>query len=176
MAFGLRLVRIADQGENQGGTQEYSIDPSDTTALFTGDAVKIDGGYVTQAAAGDPVNGYFAGVRYVDTDGSFVYRNQWDGVAGRSDVKAAVAGGGGSRFYIEMDAGQGAAAQTMIGTRRNLIVNAGDTIYGDSRSTLGAVSATGTFYVEALADLPNNNLGDTSAIFEVTVSALARNA
>jgi len=173
MAFGLRLARVSGQGENQGGIQEYNVDPANATAIFNGDPVRLSGGYIVKAAAGEDIIGVFAGCHYVDQDGSYTFKSYWPGAAaaGASDVKASVAGGEGSRFYIELDATEGAADRAMVGTRRDIVDNGGSTVYGDSGVALGAASATGALFVNQLADLPGNDFGKSGVIFEVTVAS-----
>jgi len=172
MPFGFRLSRTSGQGENFGGQQEYAVNPANTTAIFNGDPVSISGGYVELATGANASNiqGIFNGCQYVGPDGSYEFKPYWNGVAGSSDVKAAVVEAEGSRFLIEMDAAQGAATQAMIGTARILVMTAGNTTYGDSRVSLGAVGADGPVRIVALADLPGNVIGKVGAVFEVVIA------
>jgi len=174
MPFGLKLARVSGQGENQGGIQEYMIDPANATPIFFGDPVRIAGGYIVACGVGEDMIGVFQGCQYVAQDGSYKFKNYWTGESGASDIKAAVAGYEGSRFYIELDSTEGNATQAMIGTRRNVVANSGSTVYGDSGYTLGAADAAGTLFVNQLADLPGNDLGKPGVIFEVTVASPQR--
>lgn len=176
MAFGFKLVAPLGQSENVGGIAgEYTINASNTTAMYVGDPVKLVNGELALADPGDAVVGVFAGCTYVDADGSKRFKQYWDGAAGRSNITARVTGTDG-KFLVEMDAAQGNAAVTMIGTRRNHVNNAGTPATGTSGAVLGAASASGTFFVEGFPDYPNNTLGQASQQFLVSIAAPSRAA
>ena len=57
---------------------EYPLSTGYSTALYLGDLVKTDGSNnIVIAAAGDQVRGVFAGVKYIASDGSFVFKKNW---------------------------------------------------------------------------------------------------
>jgi hypothetical protein len=178
MPFGLRLVRVSGQGENQGGTQDYDVDPDDATPIYRGDPVTLTGGFIALAAAGDEIVGVFNGCQYNEVDG-YKFRSYWPGagaVTGPADVQASITGWEGSRYYIELAVAEGDAVRTMVGTRRNHLAGVGSPVYGDSRVTLGAADVAGSFFVNQLADLPGNAFGAPSQVFEVTVALPQRYA
>ena len=174
--IGLRLVKQSGMVDGYtGGLNEFPIDPDNDQPIFTGDPVWLDAsGFVEEAigaqAAGDfTIAGVFAGCRYVDTDGSIKFRNQWDGVAGRSDVIATIAIPFGGVFHVRGAAGTDYGAAAYAGIRFGMVYNAGDAQTGDSRSTLSAATAAaGPLLVQRLVDLPNNNLDD-EPLFECAI-------
>ena len=55
-----------------------SLSTGYSTALYLGDLVKTDGSNnIVIAAAGDQVRGVFGGVKYIASDGSFVFKKNW---------------------------------------------------------------------------------------------------
>lgn len=65
-------------GGTPGRLTEYTLSTAYNTALFQGDLVKTDGsGNINIAAAGNQVVGVFWGVKYVASDGSYVFKKNW---------------------------------------------------------------------------------------------------
>jgi len=177
--FGLRLVRSQGMEGYSGNLFEYPINPANTSPIFTGDVVALSAGFVREATLGGtvasqndfPILGVFAGCRYVDTDGSYVFKNQWNGAPGRSEIFGHIAIPPVGLFFIRGAAGQ-VYTQAHIGVRKGVLWNAGSVKYGDSRLTLGAAGAnvaTGPLFVHRLAQLPGNNFNSPEPIFEVSV-------
>lgn len=170
--FGLKLGRSQGMEGYTGNTFEFPINPANTDAIFTGDVVVLNGGYVEEASGNTPgaidaaILGVFNGCRYVDADGSYEFRNQWDGGAGRSNAMAIVTMPAHSTFLAKMGAPATVAA---IGTRRLLTYAAGSVAYGDSRVTVGAVDASGPVVILGLAPLPGNDWTDAEPIVEVAI-------
>lgn len=170
---GLRLVRSQGMEGFTGNLSEYPIADDNTDAIFTGDVVALNGGFVEEASGatsgGDfDILGVFQGCRYIAADGSIEYRRHWDGLAGRSDVKAFVAVPPHGVFYIKGTSGT-SYTQADIGVRKGIVYAAGDTTTGDSRITLGATAATGPLIVNRLAELPGNTFLVAEPVFEVQV-------
>lgn len=175
--FGLRLVRSQGMEGYTGNLNEYPVDPTNTNPIFTGDPVIIDAnGYVVEATGGADnsdlnVWGVFAGVRFIDSDGSVEFRQFWDGNSGRTDVLAHVALPPHSVFVIRGAEGATYTRANTIGKRFGFTYAPGSTLYGDSRVTLGAATAaTGPLIVHKLGDFPNNTWESEQPIFEVTVA------
>jgi hypothetical protein len=65
-------------GGVSGRMEEYKLSTAYSTALYLGDAVKTGGaGELNPAAAGDQIVGVFAGVKYIASDGSVVFKRNW---------------------------------------------------------------------------------------------------
>jgi len=180
--FGLRIARSQGMDGYTGNFNEFNIAPANTSKIHTGDPVVMNGGFVEEfsgnsagAVAAAPIVGVFQGCRYVDSNGDYVFRNMWDGGAGRSDAIAHIAMPPHSLFYIKGDNGV-AFTQADVGTRRAMVYAAGSDIYGDSRVTLGAVSATGPVAIQRLAPLPGNAWTNAEPIIEVAVIAQSMTA
>jgi hypothetical protein len=174
--FGLKLGRSQGMEGYTGNMNDFSIDPTNTNLIFTGDPVSIDAGGFVEETSGNggttpvvtPITGVFFGCRYVDTDGSYVFRNYWDGAANRTDIFAHVSIPPHSTFHARLTA---AGTQADVGTRRGLDYVVGSVPYGDSRYTVGAVSATGPVVIQRLANFPGNAWANDEPIVEVAVVA-----
>jgi hypothetical protein len=157
-----------------GNTNEFSISPSYTGKIYTGDVVALVSGFVEEAsgntpgAIAEPILGVFMGCRYVGADGSYEFRNQWDGGAGRSNVVAIVAMPPHQNFHAKLAA---PATPAAVGTRRALTYAAGSVQYGDSRVSVGAVNAAGPVIIQRLAPLPGNDWTDAEPIVELAIVA-----
>lgn len=78
-SFGFKPWRHASGGVN-GRENEYLLSTAYATSLFYGDLVKTDGsGNLVIAAAGDQVRGVFAGVKFIQSDGSVKFSKNWIG-------------------------------------------------------------------------------------------------
>ena len=175
--FGLRLCQTMGMTDGYaGGLKEMLIDPADTNPIFTGDPVALTAGYVEEATGAASNNdfsiyGVFMGCRYVDADGSYVFKNRWDGGAGRTEIKAHVAIPMNGTFLIKGTTGQ-VYTQADIGVRKGVVYAAGSTQSGDSRISLGAAGATvatGPLMVQGLAELPGNSFAIDEPVFLCTV-------
>lgn len=174
--FGLRLGRSQGMEGYTGNTNEFLIDPTYADTIYTGDVVVLNGGYVEEASGNTagaitgPILGVFNGCRYIDAEGGYEFRNQWDGGAGRSEIYAMIAMPPHQNFHAKLSA-PGSAAD--VGTRRGLVYAAGSPQYGDSRVLVGAVAATGPVVIQRLANLPGNSWASAQPIVEVSIVAQA---
>ena len=165
--FGLRLGRSQGMEGYTGNLNEFLIDPTNANAIFTGDPVVLNGGYIEAEATGTaPLLGVFFGCRYVDVDGDYEFRNFWDGNTGRSNIVAHVALPTHQMFHAKM-AAPGSIAD--VGTRRALTAASGSTQYGDSRYLIGAVNASGPVQIHRLANLPGNDWANAEPIVECSI-------
>jgi hypothetical protein len=129
-----------------GNLREFPINPANANAIFTGDLVRLNAGYVIEASgaatgADFDVLGVFMGCRYVEADGSFRFKQMWDGGAGRTQCWAHVMVPIGATLMVP---GQSGATYTAadIGTRKGIVYAAGNTRTGYSGMRLGAPGAT----------------------------------
>jgi hypothetical protein len=172
--FGLKILRSSGPDGYTGNSAEFPISPSNTGKIFTGDAVRLSSGFVIEATGGADnddftILGVFQGVRYVDVDGSFVFKKYWDGVAGRTDIRAMVALPEGATFLIKGMVGA-TYTQANIGSRYGLDYTIGSEVYGDSRVRLAAAAAgTGPLLLQRLVRAPRNAFNSVEPLFEVSV-------
>lgn len=168
--FGLRLARSQGMEGFSGNLNEFDVSPSNTNAIFTGDPVILNAGYLTAATSTSAaILGVFMGCQYVDSNGDVVFRNQWDGGAGRTNIRASVAMPPSSMFWVRGNAGVNFQQATSVGAAHPFVIAAGNTKYGDSRWSLGAPGA-GPVRVHRLVDLPGNAWGTGGPILEVSVT------
>lgn len=70
---------------------EYTIDPTNTTTIWNGDAVSLNGGNIEQGKVDDAdLIGTFLGCMYVNARGEQKFSPFWDGVANQSDIRGLV--------------------------------------------------------------------------------------
>ena len=88
--YGLKAVRHSTGGNVQ--TNDYPINPTYTTAIFSGDVVHGDAdGTITLSAAGTADNiGVFCGCTYINAQGLQKYSQYWTGEAGATNIVAHV--------------------------------------------------------------------------------------
>lgn len=175
MGFGLKLIRSTGMDGFTGNQESFPIQPSNTSPIFTGDLVRLDGGWIVEASGAEDnadfsALGVFQGCRYVDSNGDFVYRSFWDGAANRENIEAYVGQPDGAMFLIK-GAPDTNYSQSAIGGRFGVAYSAGSTIYGDSRVTLAATpAATGPLLVHRLHRTPNNDFDTDGPVFEVSIA------
>lgn len=89
--FGFRVVK-SRSGNASNQVNEYAIESTYNTAMYSGDAVKLDGsGRVNIGTAGAAIIGIFQGCRYTDSTGSRVFRPYWPAGTVATDPVALVA-------------------------------------------------------------------------------------
>ena len=175
--FGLKIVRSQGPEGFSGNTNEYDIDPANTGTIFTGDPVILNAnGFVAEATGGATnadfnILGVFVGCRFVDSDGSYRFRQFWSGGAGRTLCKAFIALPPVGMFVIKGAAGTTYTRAGTFGRRFGMTYAPGSTVYGDSRSSLGAATAvTGPLLVHSLADLPKNSFSVPEPLFLCSIA------
>ena len=171
--FGLKVLRSTGPDGLTGNQSEFPIAANNTGAIFAGDLVRLNNGFLVEASGAannddfSPL-GVFLGCRYVEPDGSFTFKRFWDGVAGRSNIVGMVAIPDGATFLIK-GAPAGTYTQANIGSRFGINYVAGSPVYGDSRVRLGAAAAnsTGPLRLLRLVDAPFNAFNRPEPLFEV---------
>jgi hypothetical protein len=89
--FGFKVVK-SRSGNASNMVNEYVIESTYGTALYTGDAVKLDGsGRVNIATAGAAIIGIFQGCRYTNSSGEKIYSKHWPASTVSTDAIAFVA-------------------------------------------------------------------------------------
>jgi hypothetical protein len=165
-AFGFRPIN-RDGSPYNGATLRCVVAATDATALFIGDAVKLDGssseGYpgITQCAAGDAVFGVVTGFE-VDPD---ALGNQYRVASTKRFCQ--VVGADQSYFEIQSDDDTTALAEAGVGLNANFVVGSGDTSYGVSAMELDSDGADTTstldLQIVGLVDRADNLLSGTGS-------------
>lgn len=123
------------QGESTPAHHHAAIaDNHTTSAIYCGDPVQWDSGYIVLAAAGEGVCGIFAGCTYTITaTGERVRSKYYDGVTGKSSIVAEFIPVSNNIFEIEY---AGTLAATDIGTAKNHVAGTGNAKTGWSGAEL----------------------------------------
>lgn len=134
---------------------QYRIASSNSTAIFFGDAVRLDAsgptGYLQQwaAAAGSStviLTGIFLGCQYYSTSQKkTIFNNYWPGSDATGDVTAYVCDDPTSLWKVQAG-GASAITQTSIGQTADIVSTpVGNTTTGISGMSLAAPTTTATF-------------------------------
>lgn len=147
---GFRPVRYLNGSPWNGAATKYATQASDGTAIFMGDAVKLDGGSdgagirsVTQATAGAAVIGAVVGIV---VDPLLINSPQYR-VASTARY-LMVADDPNLLFEVQEDAVGGALASASVGLNASLIVGSGSTTTGQSGMQLDTSTAATTATLE----------------------------
>lgn len=147
---GFRPVRYLNGSPWTGAATRYKTQASDATAIFMGDAVKLDGGSdgngvrtVTQATAGAAVVGVVVGMVVEPTQiNSPQYR------LASTARTLMVVDDPNVLFEVQEDAVGGALASNSVGLNASLIVGSGSTTTGQSGMQLDTSTAATTATLE----------------------------
>lgn len=143
--LGFRLARSKGMEGSTGNLHEFPIDPANTTPIFRGDLVTLNGGFVevSDGAASAKILGIFWGVSFTDVEGNIVFNRMWRGNTGASNIRAHVAlmPAGATMFVGVDDTAIYTAAD--IGTLKEAAAGPGGNIVtGFSSQILGAPGAS----------------------------------
>jgi hypothetical protein len=152
--FGFSQVGTASGPPNfaENHNPPYRIAAGNTTAIFYGDAVKMNAsstGYVEQWANGDGgtaariLVGIFIGCSYFSTARNYnVYSRYWPGSDATGDVHAFVVDDPNSQWKVQAGIGS-AITQTSIGTVVDIVATpTGNTVTGQSGMCLSTPTTT----------------------------------
>lgn len=145
MAYGLKPAYHRGGGVIR--LNEYKIDASYNTNLFTGDPLKlVTGGTVEIAApASSLMNiGVFAGCYYTKSNGEHVYKNYWDSPSSATNIVALVWDDPEIVFQVEADQVGTALVQADIGGVADLVTGTGSTTFGTSGWFFDSSAGVGT--------------------------------
>lgn len=147
---GFRPVRYLNGAPWTGAATRYKTQASDATAIFMGDAVKLDGGSdgngvrtVTQATAGAAVLGVVVGIV---VDPLLINSPQYR-VASTARTLMVV-DDPNVLFEVQEDAVGGALASNSVGLNASLVVGSGSTTTGQSGMQLDTSTAATTATLE----------------------------
>ena len=154
--YGFKQVGTASGPPNfaENHNPPYRISSSYGTAIFFGDAVKMNGsatGYVEQWANGDGgtatrfLLGIFVGCEYYSTSQKkTIQNNYWPGSDATGDVKAFVVDDPNSQWQVQAGIGS-AITQTSIGATADIVATPlGNTTTGISTMSLSTPTTTVT--------------------------------
>jgi hypothetical protein len=154
-----------------GNLRDFPINPSNSTPIYHGDLVTLNGGYVEAASEtpGTKYLGIFWGGKYVSPEGSVEYMRWWDGGANRTEIMAQIAVlPAGATALVKGEEGAN-YTEADIGMRKSFISNGGNTRTGKSNDTLG--SPGGNVADGGLVVLKKVDFADSADYFEVTLAA-----
>lgn len=142
------------------------------TAIYQYSPVKLVGGYLQAAAAGDAFVGVFMGVEYDNpTTGQHVVSNVWPASLAANNIVAWYTRDPYITYEIQAN---GSLANTVIGAQYNTAAPSGNAITGLSTTPLdtGSVttSANAQLRVIGITPGPDNVFGDAFTIVQVQIS------
>lgn len=175
--FGLRIAKSVGMEGFTGNLSEFPISNADVTPMYIGDPVILSGGFCTAAVDGAlPILGIFAGWEDTGPEAEYggktrPFRRYWgpsDGSLSNTPV-AKVVMPSESLFWIKGLSGVNFQAATSIGASHPLNLAAGNSVFGESRVSLGAPAA-GPVKVHRLVPMPGNGWGASEPILEVSIN------
>jgi hypothetical protein len=181
--FGLKLSESQGMAGFTGNSNEFAINPTNTSPIFPGDPVIMNAsGYIEEATGGADsddftIFGIFSGWRdaapaTVKGQMNSGYSPVWTGAAGFTDPRAIVSLPVGSMVRVQGALGGGYSQTNTIGKLFGMDYILGDSTFGESRSVLGSPAAgvaTMPLLVHRLAEDPGNGWSSDQPIFIATV-------
>lgn len=185
--FGFAQMGTASGAPNfaQNGNPPYRIAANYNTALFFGDAVRMNvsgpTGYIEQWVVGDGADaatkilvGIFLGCRYYSTSQKkIIWNNYWPGSDATGDVEAFVCDDPMSQWKVQANAGP--ITQAAIGQTADIVATPiGNTTTGISGMSLGTPTTTNTLpfkVVNVLTTPPGANGTDVASAYNTVIVA-----
>ena len=170
-AFGAKPVRHLTGGTIRANEWKIIGDGTSSTAIFTGDFVKLLGtGYIDAAAAGNRMLGVFAGCKYTDSSGDIIFKRYYPAsttTLGSGDITAFVYDDPNIVFAVQSS---GSTVFADIGNLGNHVAGAGSTTTGGSAHEIDGTTGTGTagLRILGLYNEPKNAYG-TNVVLETVI-------
>lgn len=170
--FGFRVASQSSGGEirNVAGF----IDPANTTPIYMGDPVSLQGtGYIAKTVPGvsNGLVGIFAGCEYTDASGQRQVRAYWTGEASATNIVAYYTMDPTIIYEVQAD---GPVSLANIGEQCTFTASTGTAVTGQSNATLSASSlSSGTasqFRVVGAFLSADNAFGDAFTIVQVQIA------
>ena len=152
--YGLKPINRFDGIPYAGATQQLPIASTYNTAIYNGDVVLVNGGYIKKSAvtsdsttdkANNATYGVFMGVQYVNTQGQTVQAQYYPGNSAATTAIAYVVMDPAAEFKVAVTyAGNSTIAGTTVaavGTNAALIQGTGSATTGDSGVSLAQPAA-----------------------------------
>ena len=148
--YGLKPIKLMGGRVYAGSTTKYPIASGTTTAIFSGDVVKlISAGTLERDAGTDAATpvGVLLGCSYTDSDLGFVNRQHYPGAITASDIMATVCDDPDVIMKVAVVSATttiGYFNRTAVGNNAVIVSNTGDTTTGNSRIAVDNTTATTT--------------------------------
>ena len=152
--YGLQPINRFDGMPYAGATQQLPIASTYNTAIYNGDVVLVNGGYIKKSAvtsdsttdkANNATYGVFVGCQYVNTQGQTVQAQYYPGNAAASSAIAYVVMDPVAEFKVAVTySGNSTISSTTlaaVGTNAALIQGTGSATTGDSGVSVAAPAA-----------------------------------
>ena len=151
--YGFQPINLIGGQVFAGSTRFFPIASGSTTAIFSGDVVRLNTGGTlskvsTTATATDAV-GVFLGCQFTNpTTKQLLQQQYYPGAITASDIQAFVLDDPDALFKVAVTAAGtstiSGVTQAAIGQNAALILTAGSTTSGDSNASISATTGTGT--------------------------------
>ena len=170
-AFGAKPVRHLTGGTIRANEWKIIGDGTSSTAIFTGDFVKLLGtGYIDAAAAGNRMLGVFAGCKYTDSSGNIVFKRYYPAsttTLGSGDITAYVYDDHNIVFSVQS---AGSTVFADLGNLGNHVAGTGSTTTGQSAHEINGTTGMGTagLRILGLYNEPKNAYC-TNAVLETVI-------
>ena len=170
-AFGAKPVRHLTGGTVRANEWKIIGDGTSSTAIFTGDFVKLlSTGYIDAAAAGNRILGVFAGCNYTNSSGEQVFSKYYPAsttTQNSGDITALVYDDPNIVWAVQSS---GSADFADIGNLANHVAGAGSTTTGSSAHEIDGTTDTGTagLRILGLYNEPKNAYG-TNGVLEAVI-------
>lgn len=170
-AFGAKPVRHLTGGTVRANEWKIIGDGTSSTAIFTGDFVKLlSTGYIDAAAAGNRILGVFAGCNYTNSSGEQVFSKYYPAsttTQNSGDITALVYDDPNIVWAVQSS---GSADFADIGNLANHVAGAGSTTTGSSAHEIDGTTGTGTagLRILGLYNEPKNAYG-TNGVLEAVI-------
>ena len=170
-AFGARPVRHLTGGTVRANEWKIIGDGTSSTAIFTGDFVKLGAtGYIDAAAAGNRILGVFAGCSYTNSSGEQIFSKYYPAsttTQSSGDITAYVYDDPNIVFAVQSS---GSADFADIGNLANHVAGSGSTTTGGSAHEIDGTTGTGTagLRILGLYNEPKNAYG-TNGVLEAVI-------
>jgi len=149
--YGLQPINRFDGMPYAGATQQLPIASTYNTAIYNGDVVLVNGGYIKKSAvtsdsttdkANNATYGVFMGVQYVNSQGQTVQAQYYPGNAAATSAVAYVVMDPAAEFKVAVtysgNSTISSANASAVGVNLAVIQGTGSTITGDSGVSVAA--------------------------------------
>jgi len=162
--YGMIPVENLSAGQNTQGFETFEIHDGESTAIYFGDVVKLDGTYGVVKDTGTttltPI-GVFIGCRYTNSVGQIVDSQYWPAITTGYSVYAKVVSNPFAIFRIQ---GAGSVTMAMLGANGDIVQTAGTSVYGKSRNAFATTTpdttSTRPLRIVGFAQTPENAIAD----------------
>jgi len=173
--YGLVPINLVGGQVFAGATRLIPITTGSTTAVFSGDVVKLSSAGTLEKDVGTdaatPV-GVFLGCAYTDPTFGQLYRQYYPGGVTASDIVAYVQDDPDALYKVAVVSATTAisgVARTSVGNNAILVQNTGSTITGNSKVAVGVTTATTSTFPVRIVDVIKETANAAGSYTEVVV-------